>query len=133
MKPFHIYLDASNHQLGDTLVEEGQSLGLSLNSSQLNYTVREKELLRIVQRIISFDGMIRGFDLVIHNDHLNLLYNNLPNQQMIRWRLLLEEFHAQVKDISGNDNLSYDSILTLDVESRAFDVIKWEPPHHKLW
>ena len=85
-KPFHIYLDASNCQLGATLVQEGQPLRFytrKLNST-LNYTVGEKELLGIVEGIKAFEGIVRGFDLIIHTDHLNLLYNNLSNQQMIR-------------------------------------------------
>lgn len=79
-KPLHLYSDASNFQLGETLVQEGQPLRFytwKLNLEQLNYTVGEKELLGIVDGNTDFEGMIRGFYLTIHTDHLNLLYNNL--------------------------------------------------------
>ena len=41
-KPFHVYTDASNRQLGATVVQEGKPLGFytrKLNPAQKNYTV----------------------------------------------------------------------------------------------
>ena len=49
-KPFHLYTEVSNIQLGDKLVRDGKSLGFytrKLSSTQHNYTVGEKELLGI--------------------------------------------------------------------------------------
>ena len=60
-KPFHLYTDASDVQLGATLVQDGKPLGFytrKLSASQLNYTVGEKELLGIVEGVKSFEGMI---------------------------------------------------------------------------
>jgi hypothetical protein len=51
-KPFDLYTDASDLQLGATLVQERKPLGFytqKLNSAQMNYTVGEKELLGIVE------------------------------------------------------------------------------------
>ena len=45
-KPFDLYTDASDQQLGATLVQDGKPLGFytqKVNSAQLNYTVGEKE------------------------------------------------------------------------------------------
>ena len=86
-KPFHLYTDASDIQLGATLVQEGRPLGFytrKLNNAQRSYTVGEKELLGIVEGMKAFNGIIRGQDLTVHTDHLNLLYNKLPCQRMIR-------------------------------------------------
>ena len=73
-KPFHIYTDASDIQLGATLVQDGKPLGFytrKLSDTQVNYTVGEKELLGIVEGLKAFAGVIRGQDLTVHTDHLN--------------------------------------------------------------
>ena len=93
-RPFNLYTDASNPQLGATLVQDGKSLGFytwKLNSAQLNYTVDEKELLEIIEGFKAFEGMIRGQELTVHTDHLNLLYQSMPFQRIVRWRLILKE------------------------------------------
>ena len=85
--PFHLYSDASDVQLGATLVQDGRPLGFytrKMTTAQLNYTVGEKGLLGIVESMKAFEGMIRGYNITIHTDHLNLLYKKLPNQRMLR-------------------------------------------------
>ena len=50
-KSFHLYSDASDVQLGATLVQDGKPLDFytrNLNTEQSNYTVGKKELLGIV-------------------------------------------------------------------------------------
>ena len=45
-KPFHLYTDASDRQLGATVVQDGKPLGFytrKLNPAQKNYTVGERE------------------------------------------------------------------------------------------
>ena len=112
-KPFHLYTDASNIQLGATLVQDGKPLGFysrKQSDTQVNYTVGEKELLGIVECLKAFAGVIRGQDLTIHTDHLNLLYNKLPSQRIMRWRLLLEKYHPKVVHIKGVDNNAADAL-----------------------
>ena len=67
-------------------------------------TLWETKLLGIVKGLKAFAGVICGQDLIVHTDHLNLLYNKLPIQRMTRWRLLLEEYHPKVVHIKGEDN-----------------------------
>ena len=92
----------------------------------------EKELLGIVEGMKAFEGMIRGFEVIIHTNHLNLLYSKMPNQQMMRWRLLLEVFHPIVKHIAGDDNLSADALSRLNMEDNAYNVEEWEPLSKRL-
>ena len=40
----------------------------------MNYTVGEKELLELVEDINAFEGIVQGYKIIIHTDHLNLLY-----------------------------------------------------------
>ena len=77
-KTFHLYTGTSDIQLDARLVQDGKSFGFysrKLNNTQLNYTVGEKELLGIVEGLKAFAGVIRGQDLTVHIDHLNVLYN----------------------------------------------------------
>ena len=72
-KPFNLYTDASDLQLGATLVQDGKSIGFytrKLNSAQLNYTVGKKELLGIVEGLKAFEGTLRSTDVTVHTDHM---------------------------------------------------------------
>ena len=92
-KTFQLFSDAIDYQLGATLVQEGRPLGFytrKLSDSQMNYTVGEKELLGIVEGFKAFEGILRGAQVIVHTDHLNLLYQKLPSQRMELWILLLE-------------------------------------------
>ena len=67
-------------------MQDGKPLGFytrKLNSAQLNYTVGEKELLGIIGGFKAFEGMIRGQELTVHTDHLNLLYQSMLSQRMV--------------------------------------------------
>ena len=76
---------------------------------------REKELLGIVEGLKAFAGVICSQDLTVHTDHLNLLYNKLPNQRMMRWRLLLEEYNPKVVHVAGVDNDAAGVLSILDL------------------
>ena len=134
-QPFDLYTDASDRQLGATLVQNGKPLGFytrKLNSAQMNYTVGEKELLGIIEGFKAFEGMIRGQELTVHTDHLNLLYQSMPSQRMIRWRLMLEEWHPTIKHVAGVDNDGADALSRLDIDKKDFDTINWEKSFPKL-
>ena len=75
-KPFHLWNDTSNIQLGVMLVQDNKPLGLythKLNTTQHNYSVNDKQLLGLVDGVKAFDGTICGMNFTIHTDHLNLL------------------------------------------------------------
>ena len=86
-KPFDVYTDANDLQLGVTLIQDGKLLSFytrQLNSAQYNYAVGKKELLGIVEFFKAFEGILRGTDVTVHTDNMNLLYKSLPSQQMQR-------------------------------------------------
>ena len=108
-----MYTDASDRQLGATVVQDGKPLGFytrKLNAAQKNYTVGERELLGIVEGMKAFEGILRGQDITVHTDHLNLLYSDMPSQRMVRWRLLMEEFHPTVVHVAGKDDDTADAL-----------------------
>ena len=128
-RPFDLYTDASDRQLGETLVQDEKPLGFytrKLNSAQLNYTVGEKKLLGIIEGFKAFEGMIRGQELTVHIDHLNLLYQSMPSQRMVRWRLMLGELHPIIKHVTGVDTDGADALSQLDILNKLSDVINWE-------
>ena len=51
---------------------------------------------------------------------------------MIRWRLLLEEFHPQFKHVAGIDNDAADALSRLDMVRKVSDEVNWGHPHRRM-
>ena len=114
-KPFVIYTDASDFQLGSVITQEGRPLAFysrKLNKAQKNYTVTEKELLSIVETLKEFRGILLGHKIFIYTDHANLekVNSTASSQRAMRWRILLEEFCPEIVYIKGDDNTVADAL-----------------------
>ena len=117
-KPFVIYTDASDYQLGSVITQEGRPLAFysrKLNKAQVNYTVTEKELLSIVETLKEFRGILLGHKLKVYTDHKNLekVNSTASSQRAMRWRILLEEFSPEIVYIKGDDNTVADALSRL--------------------
>jgi hypothetical protein len=98
-------------------MQEGKPLAFysrKLNSAQTRYTTGEQELLSIVETLKQFRDILLGEQVIVHTDHLNILYGKLSNDHITRWRLLLEEYGPQYVHIAGKNNIVADALSRLE-------------------
>lgn len=125
-KPFHIYTDASNYQLGAVITQDGKPLAFysrKMNKAQQRYTTGEQELLSIVETLKEFRSLLLGQNIIVHTDHKNIIYGNLANDRIARWRLLLEEYGPEYVHIAGKDNIVADALSRLDSNEVATETL----------
>ena len=85
-KPFNIYTDASDSQLGAAIIQDGNSIAYwskKLTDTQRNYTTTEKELLAIVMWMKEYCKMLQGGVVRVYTDHKNLTFITLSIQRAL--------------------------------------------------
>jgi hypothetical protein len=98
-------------------MQEGKQLAfysIKLNSAQTRYTTGEQELLIIVETLKEFRDILLVQQVIVHTDHLNILYSKLSNNRIKRWILLLEEYGPKYVHIAGNNNIVADALTRLE-------------------
>ncbi len=78
--PFHIYVDASNYQMGAVIIQQKCPVAYwyrKLTETQQNYHTTEKEFLSIVVVLEEFHSMFLGAEIFIYTDHKNLTFDML--------------------------------------------------------
>jgi hypothetical protein len=113
LKDIHIHTDSSDYQLGAVILQNDRPLAFycrKLNSAQKQYTTGKQELLSIVETFKEFKNIILAQKLIVHTDHKNLLHQKMSTDQIIRWRLLIEEFGPTFMHIKGEKNVIADAL-----------------------
>ena len=79
--PFHISTDASDMAIGGVPGQkEGQEsyaiyfISKNMMSTELNYTVIEKDFLAVVYSINKFHHYITGYEFFVHTDHFSIKF-----------------------------------------------------------
>ena len=119
--PFEVHTDSSDYQLGGVVSQRGKPIGFfsrKLNSAQKNYPTIEKELLGIAETLKEFRYILLGHKIIIWTDHQNLCSPKTVHecQRVMRQRLLLEEYGAEIRHIAGTSNVVADAISRLNYE-----------------
>ncbi|XP_042432730.1 uncharacterized protein LOC122019318 [Zingiber officinale] len=131
--PFELMCDASDYAVGVVLAQrvDGAPHAIcyaskTLDSTQVNYTTTEKELLSIVFVLDKFRSYLLCSHVIIFSDHAALKYllkKPDAKPRLIRWMLLLQEFDVEIRDRSGKENLVADHLSRIegDLDHSAID------------
>ncbi|RVW22512.1 Retrovirus-related Pol polyprotein from transposon 17.6 [Vitis vinifera] len=121
--PFEVMCDASDLAMRAILGqrEDGKPYVIyyaskTLNEAQWNYTTTEKELLAAVFALDKFRAYLVGSFIVVFTDNSALKYlltKQDAKARLIRWILLLQEFHLQILDKKGVENVLADHLSRL--------------------
>ena len=107
-KPFKIYTDASDYQLGAAIIQEGRPIAYwsrSLQSNQMKYTTTEKELLAIILCLKEYERILYGAKTEIYTDHKNLTFKTLSIKRILCWRTYIDQYDVNLCYIPGKDNV----------------------------
>jgi len=109
-----IEVDTSDYAIGEVLSMEEKDgkwrpvafLSKSLNKTERNYEIHDKEMLAIIRGLKSWRYLLKGakFRFEIWTDHKNLEYfikAQKLNQRQARWALYLSEFDFTLKHVPG--------------------------------
>jgi hypothetical protein len=73
---FHLYTDASDHQLGAVIVQDKKPITFysrKLNTAQKRYTTteRNRELLSAIETCKEYKNILLGYPIIVVTDHKN--------------------------------------------------------------
>ncbi len=115
-KPFHIFTDASDYQLGACIMQEGKLVAYyskKLNSAQKNYSTIDKELLCDTATLCKFHSMFLGAELHVHTDHNNILSIGDSSQQRLCWISYVDEYGLELHYVEGPHSVIADTFSRL--------------------
>ncbi len=103
-KPYHIYTDTSNYQLGACLMQDERPdayYSKRHNSAQVNYATIDKELLWVVATLREFRSMLFGANFHIHTDHRNIFNVGDSSERRLRWISYVDDYGPTLHYVEG--------------------------------
>nr|GEX57620.1 reverse transcriptase domain-containing protein [Tanacetum cinerariifolium] len=128
--PFELMCDASDFAIGAVLGQRQEKhfkpihyASKTMNDTESNYTMTEKEMLAVVYAFEKFRSYLIINKSMVHTDHsaLNYLFAKKDSKaRLLRWVLLLQEFDFKVLDTKGVKNLAADHLSRLENPASCF-------------
>lgn len=114
-KEFILTTDASEHAYGAILSqinENGEermiyAYSRTMDETQRNYSVTDKELLAIIKATEHFRRYLLGREFLLKTDHKALTYlmeTKNPTSRLLRWSLRLQEFRFRIEYVKREEN-----------------------------
>ena len=119
-QPFVIHTDASIHQMGAVLSQNGRPIAFwsrKLNEAQAHYPANKCELLAIKEFLKEYRTVLWGREMTIYTDHLNFTSETFNDPLQLRWRMDIEEFSPKILHLKGEDNVVADALSRLPTET----------------
>ena len=94
-KPFHIFTDASNYQLGACIMQDDISVAYyskKINIAQINYATIDNKLLCVIVALREFCSMQLGAELHIRTDHKNIFNVGDSSEQHLQLISYVDEY-----------------------------------------
>ncbi|MGL5708894.1 MAG: reverse transcriptase domain-containing protein [Aeromonas sp.] len=114
-KSFILTTDASESAIGGILSQVDNdgtekliyAYSKTLDGTQQNYSVTDKELLAVIKSIQYFRRYLLGRKFLLRTDHQAISYikeAKNPTSRLLRWGLILQEYDFNVEYIKGEKN-----------------------------
>ena len=121
-RQFTLETDASDYAIGAALRQDFDGLSApiaffskKLNTSQINYSAHDKELLAIIEALKYWRHYLVGstHPILIHSDHKNLTFfqrKRILKQRHARWAEILSEYDFRLVYLPGPQNTLADAL-----------------------
>nr|GEX38833.1 cytochrome P450 86B1-like [Tanacetum cinerariifolium] len=100
----------------------------TMNQAEANYTTTEKEMLAVVYAFEKFRSYLIMNKSIVYTDHSALKYlfaKKDAKARLLRWILLLQEFHFKVIDTQGAENYAADHLSRLENPYENARLLRW--------
>ena len=111
-------------QLGAVIMKKGKPLASysqKWSKSQINYTMKKKEILNILETLKEFWNILLVHEIEVFIDHKNLTYEKIESafQSVQHWKRLIQGFGVTLLYIKREANVVADDFSRLPIVRRA--------------